>query len=91
MSEHAIPVAEAARDFLRVLALVESRREPTTLMRDGQPVARLVPLPKPAATCAELAERWESLPKLPPEEAEAFARDLEKTHAALPPLKSAWD
>jgi len=91
MSENAIPVAEVARDFLRVLAQVESRREPATLLRDGQPVARLVPLPRPAATRAELAERWESLPKLPPDEAEAFARDLEHAHAALPPLKSARD
>lgn len=89
MSENAIPVAEVARDFLRVLAQVESRREPATLLRDGQPVARLVPLPRSAATCAELAERWESLPKLPPDEAEAFARDLEHARATLPPLKSA--
>ena len=91
MSENAIPIAEAARDFLRVLELVETRREPTTLLRDGQPVAKLVPWPRPAATCEELAERWERIPKLPPEEAESFARDLEHARATLPPLRPAWD
>ncbi len=42
-------------------------------------------------TCAELADRWESLPKLPPEEASALADDLETAHRNLPPLKPAWD
>ena len=91
MSENAIPVAEAARDFLRLLERVESRREPATLLREGHPVARLIPLPAAATTCAELAERWEKMPKLPPGEAEAFAADLEHARASLPPLKPAWD
>ncbi len=91
MSENAIPVAEAAANFLRVLDLVESRRESATLMRDGRPVARLIPLPGPATTCAELAERWEKLDKLPPDEASAFAGDVEHARAQLPPLKPAWD
>ena len=91
MSENNIPVAEVASDFLRVLAQVESRREPATLVRDGQAVAKLIPLPVVAATCDELAERWESIPKLLPDEAEAFASDLEHARASLPPLKPAWD
>ena len=91
MSENAIPVAEAAANFLRVLDLVESRRESATLMRDGKPVARLIPLPGPAITCAELADRWEKLDKLPPDEAGAFANDVECARAQLPPLKPAWD
>jgi antitoxin (DNA-binding transcriptional repressor) of toxin-antitoxin stability system len=91
MTELAISVAEAAKDFLRVLHLAESRGEPTTLVRDGKPVAKLVPLPQPASTCEELAARWEKLYKLPPDEAEAFAADLEHAHKVLPPLKPAWD
>jgi hypothetical protein len=42
-------------------------------------------------TCAELADRWDGLPKLPPDEAGAFADDLEKARTNLPPLKSSWD
>ena len=91
MSENPVTVHDAARDFLRVLEMVETRRESATLLRDGHPVAKLVPLPQPAATCEELADRWESIPKLPPDEAEAFARDIESARRNLPPLKAAWD
>ena len=91
MSEIAIPVAEAARDFLKLLDLVERKREPAVLMREGRAVATLNPVPGPALTCAELADRWASLDRLPPEEAAAFADDIEAARRNLPPLKSAWD
>jgi antitoxin (DNA-binding transcriptional repressor) of toxin-antitoxin stability system len=91
MSETVVPVNEAAGDFLLLLERVESPREPATLVRDGQPVARLIPLARPAATCTELAERWRTIPKLPPEDGQAFADDIERVRANLPPLKPAWD
>jgi antitoxin (DNA-binding transcriptional repressor) of toxin-antitoxin stability system len=91
MSETAVSVAEAAKDFLGLLARVERERESAVLVREGKPVATLNPLPAAAITCAELAERWPKLGKLPPEEAEAFADDVEKARAKLPPLRSAWD
>jgi hypothetical protein len=47
--------------------------------------------PRMAATCGELAERWNGLEKLPPDEANAFADDVERARAHLPPLKPAWD
>ena len=91
MSEVAITVAEAAKDFLRVLESVERNRESAILVRDGRPVATLSPIPGPASSCAELAERWPGLKKLPPEEARAFADDIERARASLPPIKPAWD
>lgn len=91
MSEIAVPVAEAAKDFFKLLDLVERRREPAVLMRDGRAVATLNPVPGPALTCAELAERWVKRDRLPPEEANAFADDIESARRNLPPLKSAWD
>jgi hypothetical protein len=47
--------------------------------------------PSPAKTSAELAEYWSKLDRLPPDEANAFADDIEAAHRSLPPLKSAWD
>ncbi len=91
MSETTIPVAEAAKDFLRVLDWGERRHEPAILVREGRPVATLNPLPSAALTCAELADRWPKLDTLSPDEANAFADDLEHARASLPPLKPAWD
>ena len=91
MSETAVSVAEAAKDFLGVLERVERRRESAVLMREGKPVATLSPLPNAAMTCAELAERWPKLEKLSPDEANSFADDLEDAHANPPPLRTAWD
>ena len=91
MSETAVSVAEAAKDFLRVLELVERAGRPTVLLREGKPVATLNPLPDVARTCAELAERWPHMEKLSTDEAAAFADDIEKSRAEFPPVKSAWD
>jgi len=91
MSETTIPVAEAAKDFLRVLERVERKGEPTVIVRDGKRVATLSPLPAPALTCAELADRWPNLERLAPDEANAFADDIEQARASLPPIKPAWD
>ena len=86
-----MPVAEAAKDFLRLLDWVETRHESAILVREGRPVAKLSPLPSAALNCAELAECWPKLDKLSPDEADAFADDLEHARANLPPLKPAWD
>jgi len=50
-----------------------------------------IPVAGPALTGAELAERWEKMDKLPPDEANASADDLEAARRHLPPLKSAGD
>jgi antitoxin (DNA-binding transcriptional repressor) of toxin-antitoxin stability system len=73
MSETAVPVAEAAKDFLRLLDWVESRHESAILEREGRPVATLSPLPSTAVSCAELADRWPKLEKLSADEAFASA------------------
>jgi hypothetical protein len=47
--------------------------------------------PGPATTCGQLADRWNALAKLPSDEANAFADDIEKSRLNLPIPKSAWD
>jgi hypothetical protein len=42
-------------------------------------VATLDPIPSPALNCEELAALWEKLEKLPPDEAKAFADDIEQS------------
>jgi len=45
----------------------------------------------PVATCGELAGRWGNLEKLPADEANAFADDIEQSRDSLPPLKPVWE
>ncbi|MCW5557186.1 MAG: type II toxin-antitoxin system Phd/YefM family antitoxin [Verrucomicrobiae bacterium] len=91
MNGTAISVTEAARDFLTLMERVESRRESAVITREGRPVATFVPVDQTAQTSEELAERLAAIPRLPSEEAEAFARDIEECIQSLPPLKSPWD
>ncbi len=61
------------------------------MIRNGTPVARLVPT-QPAVTAAgELAHRWEGLPHLSLEEAESMADELEKARRALPAAAPRWE
>jgi antitoxin (DNA-binding transcriptional repressor) of toxin-antitoxin stability system len=90
-SETAVPVAEAAEDFLKLLDRVERERKSAVIVREGKPVATLSPVPGPTLTSVELADRCERWSRLPPEEANSFADDLESARRNLPPLRSAWD
>jgi hypothetical protein len=47
--------------------------------------------PSAARTCSDLAERWPKLERLPSDEANTFADDIERARSTLPPLKPAWD
>ncbi len=91
MRETAISVADAAKDFLRLLEVVERKREPAILVREGKAVATLTPVPETAHNCAELADRWLKLERLAPNEGEAFAADIEHARANLPSPKPSWD
>jgi hypothetical protein len=44
----------------------------------------------PIITCAELANRWATIPRLDPAEADALADDIARGRAAVPPLVGAW-
>jgi hypothetical protein len=54
-----------------------------TLLDSGKPSA--------ARNCSELADRWSTLDKLPLDEANAFAADIDQSRANLPSLRAAWD
>jgi hypothetical protein len=46
---------------------------------------------KPAMTLDEFIRRWETLPRLSPEEADEYARNIEQARAELPPLRDPWE
>ena len=75
-------VTEVARNFADYINRVAFQRERFTLMRSGQPVAELGPVPR-GRRLEELPALLKSLPRLGASEAEALERDLEAARELL--------
>ena len=87
-----ISVTQAARNFSDLVNRAYYRGESAVLVRSGQPVARLVPITPEPINGEELADLWESMPHLTPDEAEKFAQDIEASREALNQApQSSWD
>jgi antitoxin (DNA-binding transcriptional repressor) of toxin-antitoxin stability system len=88
-----ITATEAHRRFAEILGRVRFRGERFVILKNGHPVAELRPPEKPALLRAEdLPQIMREIPRLTPEEAEAFARDIETLRALLlPPPEPQWE
>jgi len=89
MTSTTMTVTEAVRNFSDVINRVRYGGETTTLLKGTKPVARIVPI-KRMSTLADL-KAWfhdPNRPRLSPEEAEAFGRDVEaaRKHVNVPPV-----
>ena len=91
MSERTISVAEAARDFASLVDEASKRNECVVLLKDGAPVAKIVPLAPRRVTGRELAESWSKMHHLTPEDAADFEAELEAAKKMLIPPISPWD
>ena len=92
--ETTLTVTEAARNFADVVNRAYYRHEVTTLLKNGKPVARVVPIvPTALRTGVEIAAAMaaDPHPRLGDAEAEAFEADLLKARGEMPPLVSPWD
>ncbi|MEX2530556.1 MAG: type II toxin-antitoxin system Phd/YefM family antitoxin [Gemmatimonadota bacterium] len=69
-------VTDVLRNFSDYVNRVAYRGERFVLTRGGREVAELVPTAPAGSRLADLPEILRSLPRLGPEEAEAFAEDL---------------
>lgn len=76
--ESTLTVTEVARNFSDVINRVVYRGDTAILTRNGKPVARIIPEPAKALTGRELADLLEKRQRMPLDEAEAFARDVEE-------------
>lgn len=86
-----ISVTEAARNFSDLINRVNYQGQTFLLTRGGKVVARLTG-PEKVITGAELARLWEQQPKLEPEDAELWEKQLAEDRASvLPPEERQWD
>lgn len=78
-----LSVTEVARNLSEILGRVRFKGERFVVLRGGKPVAELRPTAAvPAVRAADLPVLLADLPRLDPDEAEQFARDLEAVRAA---------
>jgi prevent-host-death family protein len=84
-----ISVTEAARNFADCVNRVRYQNMTFVLLKNGTPVARLVPEQKKGCTGPELAEALRKV-DLSESEASAWHRDLTAARKALKPPKNKW-
>lgn len=85
-----LTVTEASRDLPAALDLARASEGGVVLVEAGEPVAKIVSVRPRAKTGREIAASWNDNDRLSPEEAEAFARDIEDARRQLPPLRDPW-
>jgi antitoxin (DNA-binding transcriptional repressor) of toxin-antitoxin stability system len=89
MKTTSISVTDAARNFADCVNRVRYQNMTFVLLKNGLPVARLVPEGKKSCTGPELAEALRKV-DLSESEARAWRRDLMAARKALKPPKDKW-
>lgn len=98
MSERAITVTDAARNFADCLNRARYQGTTFVLHKNGVPIARIVPegAPSKSAPTGNGPALVEALRKaraesgLTPEDADLWLRDLQAARAALLPVRDKW-
>lgn len=91
MSDRKVSVTEASRHFADLVNRTYYRGESTMLVRSGEPVARVVPVGGASLLGRDWLGRWESRPRLDPDDADEFAATLEASRAKLEAPEVGWD
>jgi antitoxin (DNA-binding transcriptional repressor) of toxin-antitoxin stability system len=89
MKTIAISVTEAARNFADCVNRAHYQNLTFVLLKNGSPVARLVPDDEKVCSGQELAEALGKTP-LPVDEAKAWRRDLQTARKALKAPSDKW-
>ena len=89
MKTTTISVTEAARNFAECVNRAHYQNVTFVLLKNGEPVARLVPDGEKICLGRDLAEALSKV-DLPIQEAKAWRRDLRKARKALKPPTDKW-
>lgn len=87
--EKVISVTEAARNFAECVNRAHYQNVTFVLLRNGSPIARIVPDRKKGCTGPELAEALANV-DLTRDEARAWHKDLRAARKALRPPRDRW-
>lgn len=89
MKKTSISVTDAARNFADCVNRVRYQNMTFILLKNGMPVARLIPEKKMAGSARKLAAALRKF-DLSPEEARAWNRDLRAARRILKPPADKW-
>jgi prevent-host-death family protein len=89
MKKETISVTEAARNFAECVNRVRYQGMTIVLLKNGKPVARLVPEGEKQTSVQKLAAALRKF-NLTPEEARAWQRDLRAARRSLRPPAGKW-
>lgn len=89
MRKMSISVTDAARNFADCVSRAHYQNVTFVLLKNGSPVARLVPDSEKICTGGDLAEALERT-ELPTDEAAAWHRDLETARKRLKTPANKW-
>jgi prevent-host-death family protein len=89
MKKTVISVTEASRNFADCVNRVHYQNVTFVLLKNGSPVARLVPNEEKTCTGRELAEALAGI-ELSPENAKAWRNDLRRARKILKPPVNRW-
>lgn len=89
MAKAIISVTEAARNFADCVNRVHYQNVTFVLLKNGAPVARLVPDGEKVCTGRDLAKALDRV-ELPAEEARAWHRDMRNARKALKAPTNRW-
>jgi len=89
MKKQVISVTEAARNFAECVNRVRYQNVTFVLLKNGTPVARLVPEKEKICLGRDLARVLRKV-DLPRDEAVAWNRDLKKARKSLKPQPDKW-
>lgn len=89
MKETAITVTEAARNFSDCVSRVHYQKVTFRLLKNGKPIARLIPDDEKVCYGRDLAKALEKI-DLPTDEAKAWYRDLQAGRKRLKPPVARW-
>jgi antitoxin (DNA-binding transcriptional repressor) of toxin-antitoxin stability system len=90
MRETTISVTEAARNFADFVNRAHCQRQSFVLLKNGVPVARLVPVGELVCRGSDLAEALAGI-ELTPAEARAWQRDLKTARKMFKPPRDPWE
>ena len=89
MKTETISVTQAARSFADCVNRAHYQNVTFVLLRNGSPIARIVPDGKRYKTGKDLAEALAQV-DLPEDEARAWYKDLQAARKFLRPVKDKW-